>query len=86
MRHPTFVVELGHIDGGGEGVLRTLKVLAHQYAAQRGLHRIEWLVHAVHCPRPNLKLRRVLERCGFRVERVADAGEVYRLEEAVGVR
>jgi hypothetical protein len=83
VRQDRFVVELGHIDGGGEGVLRLMKLLAHAYARQRGLREIEWLIHAVHCPRPNLKLRRVLERRGFRVETLGGVGEVYRLEELV---
>jgi hypothetical protein len=34
-------VELAQIDGGGEGVLPTLSSLAHRYAKQRGLKRVE---------------------------------------------
>jgi hypothetical protein len=79
------VVELGHVDGGGEGVLRTLTILARRYAQRRGLTEVEWLVHAVSCPRPNLKLRRVLDRRGFKVERVAQGGDVYRLKETLVV-
>ena len=71
------VVELGHIDGGGEGVLPTLWLLATRYAAQQGLEEVEWIVHAVSCATPNLKLRRVLERRGFVVKEVTGVGFAY---------
>ena len=58
-------VELANIDGGGEGVLPTIGVLADRYARQRGLTTIEWIVHALTCARPNTELRCVLERRGF---------------------
>ncbi|MBI3649935.1 MAG: hypothetical protein HY231_02675 [Acidobacteria bacterium] len=59
------VVELAHIDGGGEGVLLALWILAERYAKQRDCHQVEWIVHALTCAKPNLKLRRLLERKGF---------------------
>ncbi len=74
-------VELAQIDGGGEGVLPTLFFFARRYAGQRGLREVEWIVHAVHCARPNPKLRRVLERRGFTVREVAGMGEAYWLLE-----
>jgi hypothetical protein len=80
------VVELAHIDGGGEGVLPTLAVLAERYARRMGLTALEWRVHAVHCARPNLKLRRVLERRGFQVRDVPGSGECYHLIQPVGGR
>ena len=43
----SLVVELAQIDGGGEGVLPTLTSLANQYAKQRRLKRVEWIVHAL---------------------------------------
>lgn len=70
-------VELGHIDGGGEGALPTLASLADRYAKREGLAFIEWRVHAVHCAKPNLKLRRVLERRGFVIREVSGVGECY---------
>jgi hypothetical protein len=70
-------VELAQIDGGGEGVLPTLTSLAHQYAMRRGLKRVEWVVHALNCAEPNLKLRRVMERRGFRVADVKGIGLAY---------
>jgi hypothetical protein len=71
------VIELGHIDGGGEGALPTLSAVARRYARRRGLDAIEWRVHAVHCARPNLKLRRVLVRRGFEIREIPGVGECY---------
>jgi hypothetical protein len=73
----TLVMELAHIDGGGEGALPSLASLATRYAKREGLAFIEWRVHAVHCAKPNLKLRRVLERRGFVVREVPGTGECY---------
>jgi hypothetical protein len=70
-------VELAQIDGGGGGVLPTLTSLAHRYAKQRGLKRVEWVVHALNCAKPNLKLRRVMERKGFQVVYVEGVGKAY---------
>jgi hypothetical protein len=77
------VMELAHIDGGGEGALPALASLARRYATREGLDAIEWRVHAVHCGKPNLKLRRVLERRGFQVRNVAGVGECYFLRRPV---
>src|SRR5690349_3578836 len=46
-------VELAQIDGGGEGVLRTLWLLTERFARQRHLEAVEWIVHAVACAQPN---------------------------------
>jgi hypothetical protein len=73
------------VDGGGEGALPALAALAHRYALREGLSTIDWRVHAVHCARPNLKLRRVLERRGFTVGVVAGVGECYQRIEAVAI-
>ena len=73
------VIELAQIEGGGEGVLPSLSSLARQYAKRRDLSGIEWIVHAVSCAKPNLKLRRVLERRGFQVEKVEGVGEAYHM-------
>jgi hypothetical protein len=73
----SLVLELGHIDGGGEGVLPTISGLAKRYAQRRGLVALDWRVHALNCARPNLKLRRVLERRGFVVADVAGTGPCY---------
>ncbi|MBC7881450.1 MAG: hypothetical protein H7Y37_08955 [Anaerolineae bacterium] len=71
------IVELAHIDGGGEGVLQSLWLLARRYARKKDLKEIEWVVHAVECQRPNLKLRRVLDKRGFVVEEVEGKGRAY---------
>lgn len=73
------VIELAQIDGGGEGVLPALWILANRQAAKRGLSHVEWIVHAVDCARPNLKLRHLLERRGFVIEEVEGIGAVYHL-------
>jgi hypothetical protein len=76
--HPDrLTVELAQIEGGGEGVLPTLTALAERYASRRGLNQVEWIVHAVNCAKPNLKLRRVLERRGFSVRDIPEFGTAY---------
>src|SRR6516225_3029787 len=49
-------IELAQIEGGGEGVLLGLGALARRFALLNGLSVVEWIVHAVHCAKPNLKL------------------------------
>lgn len=73
------IVELAHVDGGGEGVLPVLWKVIERSALQRGLHEVEWIVYATHCAKPNLKLRRVLERLGFTVRDVPGYGDAYYL-------
>jgi hypothetical protein len=75
----TLTVELAQIDGGGEGVLPALSVLACAVARQRGLTEIEWIVHALNCANPNPKLRPFLERRGFQIEDLPGIGTAYRL-------
>jgi hypothetical protein len=75
----SLILERAHIDGGGEGVLPMLAALGERYAQREGLAALEWRVHAVRCARPNLKLRRVLERRGFQVRDVPGTGECYHL-------
>ena len=73
----SLAIELAQIDGGGEGVLLTLSLLAEAFARRRGIGAIEWIVHAIDCANPNLKLRRVLERRGFVVKDLPDIGAAY---------
>jgi len=77
------VIELAQIEGGGEGVLPSLASLAKRYAKLNGFAAVEWIVHAVSCAHPNLKLRRVLELRGFHVKKIANASEAYYLLESV---
>ena len=83
VRDDSLFVELAQIDGGGEGVLPTLTSLAHRYARKRGLGRVEWVVHALNCAEPNLKLRRALERRGFKVREVEGVGTAYYLVHTI---
>jgi hypothetical protein len=66
-----------HSDSCTRGLLTTIAALAKRYAAREALSHIEWRVHAVNCAKPNLKLRRVLERRGFSVRHVKGVGEYY---------
>ncbi len=77
------IVELAQIEGGGEGVLVSIASLTKRYAALNALTEIEWIVHAVSCAKPNLKLRRVLERRGFAVEHISGIGQAYHLIKPV---
>jgi hypothetical protein len=79
------VIELAQIEGGGEGVLVSLSLLARRYAKLRQLSGIEWIVHAVSCAKPNLKLKHVLERRGFVVKQIVGVGEAYYLLDPIGL-
>jgi hypothetical protein len=76
------VIELAQIEGGGEGVLVSLASLAKRYAKLRNLPEVEWIVHAVSCAKPNVKLRRVLDRRGFVIADIEGIGEAYHLVES----
>jgi hypothetical protein len=73
------VIELAQIEGGGEGVLLSMASLARRYSSLNGISEIEWIVRAISCAKPNLKLRRVLDRRGFSVEQVRGVGQAYHL-------
>ena len=77
------ILELAHIDGGGEGALPTIGALASRYAQREDTEYVEWRIHAVNCANPNLKLRRVLERRGFTVKDIDGVGECYHAMENV---
>jgi hypothetical protein len=83
VRDDRLIIDLAHIDGGGEGLLPTIGMLVSRIAERRSLRGVEWLVHAVNCAQPNQKLRRMLERRGFEVVNDAQLGEVYRLAETI---
>lgn len=76
------IIELAQIEGGGEGVLATIWLMAERYAIRKQLD-IEWIVHAVHCTKPNLKLKRVLERRGFQIKDISGIGEAYYLLRSI---
>lgn len=83
IRDQSLFVELAQIEGGGEGVLPTLAALARSYARKRGLKKVEWIVHALNCAKPNPKLRRVMERRGFIVTEVEGVGQAYYLVDEI---
>ena len=59
------IVNLAHVDGGGEGVLGLLWKLVQNYAAGRDYASIRWNVHALTCANPNARLQQFLRRSGF---------------------
>jgi len=59
------VVNLAHIDGGGEGVLLILWKAMKIYASERDYRSIRWNVHALTCPKPNPRLQRFLRTHDF---------------------
>jgi hypothetical protein len=83
IRANRLVIELAQIEGGGEGVLMALASLARRYSILHELSAIEWVVHAVSCAKPNLKLRRVLEHRGFVIKQVEGVGEAYHLLDSL---
>ena len=76
-------IELAQIEGGGEGVLLSIGALARRFAQLNQLTAIEWIVDAVHCAQPNLKLRRVLDRRGFVIKVLPAVGEAHYLLEPI---
>jgi len=71
------IIELAQIEGGGEGVLPTIVSLSRKYARRKNLKEIEWIVHALNCAEPNLKLRYVMERKGFTIKEIEGIGKAY---------
>ncbi len=77
IKESSLVVELAQIEGGGEGVLSSIGVLARKYARQQNLQHIEWIVHSLDCLDPNPKLNPMLERAGFAIQDIPDKGKAY---------
>lgn len=84
LQNERLIIELAQIEGGGEGVLLTLGVLVEKYARKRSILDVEWVVHAINCANPNLRLREVLVKRGFRVEYVDGIGDAYHLVRKLG--
>ena len=72
---------LSHIDGGGEGVLLRITNLFREFGKQQGINEIDWIVHAADCPKPNPKLKRILELKGFEMVNHERDGLVYQKVE-----
>lgn len=77
------IVELAQIEGGGEGVLPLLFILAKKYARQQNLKKAEWIVHALNCAKPNPKLRPIMERKGFTIENIEGIGQAYYYSQTI---
>lgn len=77
------IVELAHIEGGGEGVLPTIARVSKHIAKQKNLQKIQCIVHAINCANPNLKLRAHLEKTGFGIKEVPTKGKAYFKEISV---
>lgn len=73
----SLVIELAQIDGGGEGILMKIGILARKYARKHKLQTIEWIVHSLDCLDPNPKLNPMLERAGFSIQEVPNKGKAY---------
>ena len=74
-------VNLAHIDGGGEGVLVSLRKLAMIYAKERSYVAIIWNVHALTCANPNPRLQRFLRAQGFQEASSERHGRVLTLRQ-----
>ncbi|GGZ42309.1 hypothetical protein [Asticcacaulis endophyticus] len=59
------IVNLVHIDGGGEGILLRLWKLIDQWAKQREYGFVRWNVFAATCTTPNPRLQFFLQAKGF---------------------
>jgi len=77
VKDQVLIVELAQIDGGGEGVLPAVSIVAKHIAKLKGLSTISCIVHAIDCARPNLKLRAHLEKTGFVIEDMGEKGRAY---------
>jgi len=77
IKNENLIVELAQIEGGGEGVLPLLFILTRKYAKKNNLKKVEWIVHALNCAKPNPKLRPVMEKKGFTIEKIEGIGEAY---------
>lgn len=77
------IVNLAHIDGGGEGVLVSLWKLVAAYAKDRGYSGIRWNVHALTCANPNPRLQKFLRGQGFEEASSEKYGRVLTLRRSL---
>ena len=77
LKDEKLIIELAQIEGGGEGILPTIASLSRKYAKNKKIKEIEWIVHALNCAKPNLKLRYVMERKGFTIKEIEGIGNAY---------
>ncbi len=77
------MVNLAHIDGGGEGVLVKLWKLIEGYAKGQNYTSISWNVHALTCANPNVRLQRFLRDQGFEEATSEKHGRVLALRQSL---
>jgi len=74
-------IDLSHIDGGGEGILISIKSLSKKYALRNNIETIHWYVHATNCAKPNPKLLRILKLKKYEIKTFEGRGKVYYKKE-----
>ncbi len=77
------IVNLAHIDGGGEGVLVTLWKLLAGYAKEQEYTSVTWNVHALTCAEPNPRLHRFLCKQGFEEANSEKYGRILALRQSL---
>jgi len=77
------IVNLAHIDGGGEGVLLLIWKAVENYAVDRGYLSLQWHVHALTCARPNPRLQHFLRRRGFAEVNHEVYGQIFALRQSL---
>ncbi|SFV71773.1 hypothetical protein MNB_SV-13-1380 [hydrothermal vent metagenome] len=83
VKNNILVIELAQIDGGGEGVLPTIHRVAKYIAELKNIFEINYIVHAINCAEPNMKLRSHLEKRGFLIKDIPNKGEAYFKSEKI---
>lgn len=77
VKNNELLVELAQIDGGGEGVIPAIYLIAKRVAEIKSIKVINCVVHAINCAEPNLKLRAHLIKTGFEIKNVKGKGDAY---------
>lgn len=83
IKNRNLIVELAQIEGGGEGVLPLLFILTKKFAQKQKLEKVEWIVHALNCAKPNPKLRPLMEKKGFTVKEIEGIGRAYYFSQSI---
>ncbi len=76
-------IDLVHIDGGGEGVLISIKSIIRTYGKLKRFDEIHWYVHATNCHKPNNKLQRILRLKKYELKSFDTKGSVLFKKEII---
>ena len=76
-------IDLVHIDGGGEGILISIKSIIRTYAKLNNINEINWYVHATNCHKPNNKLQRILQLKNYELKSFDTKGSVLFKKEII---